>query len=584
MPWLPPHRHVHRIHITPPEFGRWRWLGSSAGLQRVDWEVDQDIHGRCRWLDRALPTTAIGRIARCPPPPLLGARWRRQGIAERPVVLAWREGRVGSTPVRVRDSVGRSEAARRGGAQRRRMEDSGRRGRGEEARSPDGRCGHLGPTPAAEAAGTAATPAPALAAKATSVAPLARPHGEAGAAFTPAPAPTAEAASMATSGTGGRPTPAPQRRTDGIDQARPAGAAVRVASRLQLHGGDRRHSPSKAGRRGRLNPGKGSGGVPSPPLLCSSSRSHPQFSFSAAILCRDELNSAHPYALRCICCLHDLLLLLHRIRHSRAQAFVHRCEPSLHSPSVRGKLREGARVVRCGGGGHTATEWEADSLGGRRRSSSSEAGAAANSGREPKWCGAGEGDRLQRIGRSTPWAGTGAAQRGGSAGRGGAAMGSRTRGRRGTWRGGERRGAGLEGGTRPRVGQPRARLRRHRVRELANDLAAVADPHGPALPAAGRTGAVIGRRRRRPLGAPPTCPLGVVPPLPNADLLLDPDGDFSFSDLNFPSLSDESPAASDPTPPRPPPQAAPAPPPHPPGGSHTRSLSPKAFSERSAGL
>ncbi|KAF8657879.1 hypothetical protein HU200_059689 [Digitaria exilis] len=62
---------------------------------------------------------------------------------------------------------------------------------------------------------------------------------------------------------------------------------------------------------------------------------------------------------------------------------------------------------------------------------------------------------------------------------------------------------------------------------------------------------------------------------PDADLLLDPDGDFSFSDLDFPSLSDDSPAASDPTPPPPPPQAtpSPAPAPRPPGGSHTRSLS-----------
>ncbi|KAL6642302.1 hypothetical protein ACP70R_020483 [Stipagrostis hirtigluma subsp. patula] len=60
---------------------------------------------------------------------------------------------------------------------------------------------------------------------------------------------------------------------------------------------------------------------------------------------------------------------------------------------------------------------------------------------------------------------------------------------------------------------------------------------------------------------------------PDADLLLDPDGDFSFSDLDFPSLSDDSPAVSDPTPP-PPQPAAPAPAPRPPGGgSHTRSLS-----------
>uniref|UniRef100_A0A0E0MCS0 BZIP domain-containing protein n=1 Tax=Oryza punctata TaxID=4537 RepID=A0A0E0MCS0_ORYPU len=86
---------------------------------------------------------------------------------------------------------------------------------------------------------------------------------------------------------------------------------------------------------------------------------------------------------------------------------------------------------------------------------------------------------------------------------------------------------------------------------------------------------------------PPPAPSGVAPPprghhrrahsetfirLPDADLLLDPDGDFGFSDLDFPSLSDDSPAASDPTPPPPPPmlpQAAP----RPPGGAHMRSLS-----------
>ncbi|TVU26770.1 hypothetical protein EJB05_29331 [Eragrostis curvula] len=70
--------------------------------------------------------------------------------------------------------------------------------------------------------------------------------------------------------------------------------------------------------------------------------------------------------------------------------------------------------------------------------------------------------------------------------------------------------------------------------------------------------------------------------LPDADLLLDPEGDFSFSDLDFPSLSDDSPSLSDPTPPPPPQQAAqpqqqassPAPR-HPGGGSgaHMRSLS-----------
>ena len=36
--------------------------------------------------------------------------------------------------------------------------------------------------------------------------------------------------------------------------------------------------------------------------------------------------------------------------------------------------------------------------------------------------------------------------------------------------------------------------------------------------------------------------------LPDADLLLDPDADFGFSDIDFPSLSDDSPVASDPTP------------------------------------
>ncbi|KAF7053068.1 hypothetical protein CFC21_061065 [Triticum aestivum] len=70
---------------------------------------------------------------------------------------------------------------------------------------------------------------------------------------------------------------------------------------------------------------------------------------------------------------------------------------------------------------------------------------------------------------------------------------------------------------------------------------------------------------------------------PDADLLLDPDSDFSFSDLDFPSLSDDSPAvSSDPTPPPPPlpPQqqgaaASPSPAPRPPGGggAHMRSLS-----------
>ncbi|XP_062182520.1 transcription factor VIP1-like [Phragmites australis] len=62
--------------------------------------------------------------------------------------------------------------------------------------------------------------------------------------------------------------------------------------------------------------------------------------------------------------------------------------------------------------------------------------------------------------------------------------------------------------------------------------------------------------------------------LPDADLLLDPEGDFAFSDLDFPSLSDNSPAASDPTPPppQPLPQAASSAP-RPPSGAHMRSLS-----------
>uniref|UniRef100_C0PBN0 BZIP transcription factor n=1 Tax=Zea mays TaxID=4577 RepID=C0PBN0_MAIZE len=71
--------------------------------------------------------------------------------------------------------------------------------------------------------------------------------------------------------------------------------------------------------------------------------------------------------------------------------------------------------------------------------------------------------------------------------------------------------------------------------------------------------------------------------LPDADLLLDPDADFGFSDIDFPSLSDDSPAASDPTPqPQAPPPQQPLPqaaspasaaPPRPPSGAHMRSLS-----------
>ncbi|CAN6362341.1 unnamed protein product [Urochloa humidicola] len=72
--------------------------------------------------------------------------------------------------------------------------------------------------------------------------------------------------------------------------------------------------------------------------------------------------------------------------------------------------------------------------------------------------------------------------------------------------------------------------------------------------------------------------------LPDEDLLLDPDADFGFSDIDFPSLSDDSPAASDSTPqpqqPPPPPHslqqqqaAAAAAAPRPPSGAHMRSLS-----------
>ncbi|CAO2143360.1 unnamed protein product [Urochloa humidicola] len=70
--------------------------------------------------------------------------------------------------------------------------------------------------------------------------------------------------------------------------------------------------------------------------------------------------------------------------------------------------------------------------------------------------------------------------------------------------------------------------------------------------------------------------------LPDADLLLDPDADFGFSDIDFPSLSDDSPAASDSTPQQPPPpppqsfqqqQQAAAAASRPPSGAHMRSLS-----------
>ncbi|KAF8641924.1 hypothetical protein HU200_067636 [Digitaria exilis] len=73
--------------------------------------------------------------------------------------------------------------------------------------------------------------------------------------------------------------------------------------------------------------------------------------------------------------------------------------------------------------------------------------------------------------------------------------------------------------------------------------------------------------------------------LPDADLLLDPDADFGFSDVDyFPSLSDDSPSLSDPTPPPYPAepllqqhqqqqQAAAAAAPRPPSGAHMRSLS-----------
>jgi hypothetical protein len=73
---------------------------------------------------------------------------------------------------------------------------------------------------------------------------------------------------------------------------------------------------------------------------------------------------------------------------------------------------------------------------------------------------------------------------------------------------------------------------------------------------------------------------------PDADLLLDPDADFGFSDIDFPSLSDDSPALSDPTPQPPPPaaqslleqqaaqaQASAAAAQRPPSGAHLRSLS-----------
>ncbi|RCV27651.1 hypothetical protein SETIT_5G341400v2 [Setaria italica] len=61
-------------------------------------------------------------------------------------------------------------------------------------------------------------------------------------------------------------------------------------------------------------------------------------------------------------------------------SYATRCD----SLGERGELRDGARVVWCGGGRQTAAEREADSLGERRRSLSGEAKAAANSGREPK--------------------------------------------------------------------------------------------------------------------------------------------------------------------------------------------------------
>ncbi|XP_051180006.1 transcription factor VIP1 [Lolium perenne] len=69
---------------------------------------------------------------------------------------------------------------------------------------------------------------------------------------------------------------------------------------------------------------------------------------------------------------------------------------------------------------------------------------------------------------------------------------------------------------------------------------------------------------------------------PDTDLLLDPDSDFSFSDIDFPSLSDDSPAVSSNPASHPPPlpphgaaATAPSPAPRPPGagGAHMRSLS-----------
>ncbi|CAM0874576.1 unnamed protein product [Alopecurus aequalis] len=99
---------------------------------------------------------------------------------------------------------------------------------------------------------------------------------------------------------------------------------------------------------------------------------------------------------------------------------------------------------------------------------------------------------------------------------------------------------------------------------------------------------------RFPPPAPSSAGGGGVPPrghrrahsetfirFPDTDLLLDPDSDFSFSDIDFPSLSDDSPAVSSnhtSHPPPLPPQGAAAsatPAPRPPGGggAHMRSLS-----------
>ncbi|RCV18624.1 hypothetical protein SETIT_3G316600v2 [Setaria italica] len=239
----------------PPRSGCWRWLSSSVALQRVDWEVNQDIHRRRR-PDRALPTTAtdgsraaylhlqLDRVlptsAAAPWGPHVGAFGSSMDpssaaeVAARPtqrscpITLAWRDGRARSVLVRVRFGIGRPEAARRwaarGGSAWRCTEAAdggwGRCGRGEEARSPSGRHAPLGLTPVVEAAGAAAIPAPTPA-----------PAVEAAGATTSAAAPVVEVVSMATSGAGGRPAQAPWRRQTFLGAAR-----IYAASVLILHG------------------------------------------------------------------------------------------------------------------------------------------------------------------------------------------------------------------------------------------------------------------------------------------------------------------------------------------------------------